>query len=364
MRKIIGCLVFTALAPVSQIALAQVQVVTSFSIIGDIAAQIGGDAVEVTDIVGPDQDAHVYSPSVADARALVTADLIVLNGLGFETWAEALVAGSGTSASIVTVTDALPLVLHNEEEEDHDEHGDHEDAEHHDEHEVHGHDDHEDHKDHDDHGHEDHGHEEHKDEGGHDDHEDHGKETMDAHAHHDHGEFDPHAWGAMVNAIVYAQVIRDALIAVDPDQATIYAANFNAFEAEGLLLRDGFAARIAALPADHRTVVTSHDAFGYLAEETGLRFLAPKGFNSASVANAGEVRELIETLRALPHAAVFVESLHNSALVDQIAAEANLVVSDQVLYSDALSGLGGPAGTYLDYYRHNLESILTALEAN
>lgn len=364
MNKIIGSLCFTALASVSQIALAQVQVVTSFSILGDIATQVGGEAVEVTDIVGPDQDAHVYSPSVADARAVATADLVILNGLGFETWAEALVAGSGTSAPIVTVTDALPLIIHSEEEEGHEEHGDeHKEHDAHDEHghedeghDEHGHDEHGDeHKEHDDH--EVHGHE---DEHGHDEH---GKEeNMEAHAHHDHGELDPHAWGAMANGIAYAAVIRDALISVDPENAEAYQANFAAFETAGTALRDGFAARIAALPADHRTVVTSHDAFGYMAEETGLTFLAPKGFNSASAANAGEVRELIEELRALPHAAVFVESLQNAALIDQIAAEANLNVSDQVLYSDALSGSDGPASTYLDYYSYNLDSILTALE--
>ncbi len=335
-------------------AWAELRAVASFSILGDIVAQVGGDLVEVTTIVGADQDAHVYIPNVSDARAVAAADLVFLNGLGFETWAADLVAGSGTAASIVSVAESLPLEIHSKEEEGHDDHDDHA-----------GHDDHDEHKDHDDHsGHDDHDeHKDHDDHSDHDDHDDHGEEEMDAHAHHDHGEEDPHAWGAMINAIAYADAVRDAFSAADPANAAAYEANFAAFEAEGLALRDAFLARIAALPADG-TVITSHDAFGYLAEETGLTFLAPLGLNSAAAASASEVRELIQQLKSLPNAALFVENITNSALIEQIGVETSITVNTTPLYSDALSGAEGPAATYLDYYRHNLETILAALEAN
>ena len=363
-RTIIGSLFLslTALAPLSQGAWAQVQVVTSFSILGDLAEQIGGEAIAVTTIVGPDQDAHVYSPTAADARAVATADLLILNGLGFETWAADLVVGSGTRAPIVTVANNLPLVLHGPEDEatheDHrdedkrDDHEDHEDHDGHDEHDDHKADDHDEHKDHDDHD-------------DHEDHKAHEENTFDAHAHaHDHGETDPHAWGAMANGIAYAAAIRDALVAFDPANGATYEGNFAAFEAEALTAKTTYAARIAALPADHRTVVTSHDAFGYFAEETGLAFLAVKGVNSASAASAGQVRDLIEQLRALPHAAIFVENIHNPALVQQIADETSFMLNEQALYSDALSAPDGPAATYLDWYSYNMETILTALESH
>jgi zinc/manganese transport system substrate-binding protein len=374
-KQITGSLFFTALASVSQIALAQVQVVTSFSILGDLATQVGGDAVEVSIIVGPDQDAHIYRPSVADARAVAEADLIVLNGLGFESWSQDLVAGSGTDARILTVTDTLPFVIHTEEEDGHKDEEAHED-EHHEGHDKHeGHDDqadahHDEHQeDHDD-DHKDAHHEAHEDthegapaDGHGDGHEQHSDDAAEFSAHaHDHGDTDPHAWGAVANGIAYAAAIRDAFSDLDPANADVFTANFAAFEAQALAAQQSFEARIAALPADHRTVVTSHDAFGYMAEETGLTFLAPLGLNTASAATASQVRDLIDQLKALPHAALFVENIVNPALVQQIADETGLAVGGQ-LYSDALSGPEGPAATYLEWYSYNMDSILTALEA-
>ena len=113
----------------------------------------------------------------------------------------------------------------------------------------------------------------------HDDHDDHDKEEMEAHAHHDHdhGEFDPHAWNAIANAIFYAGAIRDGLSAADPENANSYAENYEAYVARLQALKDTYSVRVNALPESHRVVVTAHDAFGYLAEETGLTFLAPKG---------------------------------------------------------------------------------------
>ncbi|MGB0785013.1 MAG: metal ABC transporter substrate-binding protein, partial [Alphaproteobacteria bacterium] len=93
-------------------ALADLKVVASFSILGDIVEHIGGDSVAVTTLVGADQDAHIYIPNVSDARSVARADVVFLNGLGFETWADDLVAGSGTSATVVSVAEDLPLELH------------------------------------------------------------------------------------------------------------------------------------------------------------------------------------------------------------------------------------------------------------
>src|SRR3954471_16392199 len=71
-------------------------VVATFSIVGDLVREIGGDRVAVTTLVGPDGDAHVYSPAPADSRKLAEAKLIVTNGLGLEGWIARLIASSGT----------------------------------------------------------------------------------------------------------------------------------------------------------------------------------------------------------------------------------------------------------------------------
>jgi zinc/manganese transport system substrate-binding protein len=85
----------------------RLRIVASFSILGDMVSEVAGDLATVSTIVGPDADAHVYRPSVADARAVAGADLIFVNGLGFETWAKTLIAESGTRAAIHVATEGI-----------------------------------------------------------------------------------------------------------------------------------------------------------------------------------------------------------------------------------------------------------------
>jgi len=86
--------------------------VASFSILADIVKSVGGTEVEVTSIVGPDSDAHTYSPTVSDARAVAKADIIFVNGLGFEGWVSDLIAASGNDApAIVATRQVSPLMI-------------------------------------------------------------------------------------------------------------------------------------------------------------------------------------------------------------------------------------------------------------
>lgn len=83
------------------------KVVATFSILGDLVRNVGGDNVAVTTLVGPDSDAHVYSPTPADARKIADAKLIFVNGLGFEGWLPRLVQSSGSKARIVTASNGI-----------------------------------------------------------------------------------------------------------------------------------------------------------------------------------------------------------------------------------------------------------------
>lgn len=86
--------------------------VASFSILADIVKSVGGTKVDVTSIVGPDSDAHTYSPTVSDARAVAKADIIFVNGLGFEGWVSDLIAASGNDAPAIVVTrEVRPLMI-------------------------------------------------------------------------------------------------------------------------------------------------------------------------------------------------------------------------------------------------------------
>jgi zinc/manganese transport system substrate-binding protein len=83
------------------------RVVASFSILGDLVAQVGGDRITLKVLVGPDQDAHVYQPTPTDAQQLTMAQLVVVNGLGFEGWIERLIKASGYRGPIIVATQDL-----------------------------------------------------------------------------------------------------------------------------------------------------------------------------------------------------------------------------------------------------------------
>jgi zinc/manganese transport system substrate-binding protein len=85
----------------------KINVVASFSILGDFAKNVGGDRVNVTTLVGPDSDVHVYTPAPADAKKIAGAKLVIINGLGLEGWLPRLVQSSGSKAAIVTATNGI-----------------------------------------------------------------------------------------------------------------------------------------------------------------------------------------------------------------------------------------------------------------
>ena len=96
-----------------------IDVVASFSILGDMVRQVGGDRVQVTTLVGPDGDAHVYQPTPADARAVAGTKLLVVNGLGFEGWMDRLTEASGYKGRVVTATAGIVPHQMEEAEEGH-----------------------------------------------------------------------------------------------------------------------------------------------------------------------------------------------------------------------------------------------------
>lgn len=305
-----------------------IPVVASFSILGDMVARIGGDHIALNTLVGPDGDAHVYQPTPADARAVSGADILFVNGIAFEGWIDRLVEASDFDGTqIVATAGIMPIAF----EDDHDDHDGH---------------------DHDEHAEGDHEHD-------HDDH-DHHDET--GHEGHDHGAFDPHAWQSLPNAIVYIDNIAAALAQADPANAATFYRNRAEFVAEIEALDAEIRATLEALPANRRTIVTSHDAFGYFAEEYGLTFLAPQGVSTEAEASARDVAELITQIRDQSIGAVFVESISDSRLLEQIASETDATIGG-TLYSDALSGSDGPAATYLDMMRHNLAMLTDALNS-
>jgi len=98
--------------PLSLHAADKLNVVTSFSILADLTREVGGDRIELTNLVDADADAHVYEPSPNDAKALLRADLIIANGLGFEPWLERVLASSEPKGKRINASaGVVPLML-------------------------------------------------------------------------------------------------------------------------------------------------------------------------------------------------------------------------------------------------------------
>lgn len=291
------------------------KVVASFSIIADFAKNVGGDRVDITTLVGPNGDAHVYEPKPADAAAVAAADVVLVNGLQFEGFLQRLVEASGTKAPIVELTKGGEVLKSAEEE---------------------------------------HHHEQESAEAG----QEHAHE--DAHGHHHHGEFDPHAWQSVHNAEIYVKNIADAFCAADAAGCDTYRTNAEAYDEKLEALDSEIKAAVAEIPQDKRIVITSHDAFGYFQHEYGIKFLAPKGVSTESEASAAEVAALIRQVKEDKASAIFVENVTNPRLAEQIASETGMKVGGE-LYSDALSDESGPAATYIEMMRSNVNTIKGAI---
>ncbi|NDP64963.1 metal ABC transporter substrate-binding protein [Polaromonas sp.] len=277
-------------------------VVASFSILGDLVRVVGGERVSVTTLVGPDEDAHVFEPKPADAKAIVQSRLLVVNGLGFEPWAQKLAKSAGyKGATVVASKGVKPRAMAGEA------------------------------------GHGDKG--------------------------HAHAENDPHAWQNPGNVVVYARNISAALSQADPAGSPVYQANTDAYVKELQALDAWAGAQFASIAADRRKVITSHDAFGYFGAHYGIRFLAPQGVSTDAEPSAKNVAQLIRQIQREKISAVFVENMSNPKLLAQISKDAGVGVG-QALYVDALSAAGGPADSYLKLMRHNVTQLAAGMKLN
>lgn len=284
------------------------RVVTGNTIVQDIAATIGGETVAATCLQQPGVDVHAYQPVPADVQRLAAAQVVVLNGLGFEGWFEGLAKEAGLTATVVIASRGItPLPMAS---------GGH------------------------DHGHHDHAHHDH----GHD------EKTVD----------DPHAFNAIANGVRYAENIRDALIAADQAGAAGYRTRAETYIAE-LRTADAWARKeFSTIPRARRKVVTDHDAMQYFAKEYGFTIVAPNTALVDSQPSAKDIAAIVAFIREQGVKTVFLEAGKSGKVIEQIAAEAGVRVGDR-LHVDGLGPAGSPAGTYIGAFRHNVTAILDGL---
>ena len=291
--------------------------VATYSILGDLVRQVGGDHIELTVLVGSDGDAHTYEPTPRDSIALTDARLVFENGLAFEIWFDDFYQGSKTEAKRVAVTrDIEPRRAGHADEDVHEhEHAEH--AEHSQEHEHH---------------------------------------------HHHHGEFDPHAWHDVRNVASMAKVIAEELIAADPAHAEDYRANCDAYVARLDELDTWIAEQVATIPQANRKLVMTHNAMGYFADRYGFEVITVMGSVSSEGGDpsAADMAKVIDQIKDADVRAVFVENMLSPDLTRRIAEDAGVKVIGS-LYSDALGPDGSDGDSYEKMMRHNVQTIVEAL---
>ena len=339
----------------------RVPVVATTNIVGDVVAQVGGDRLSLYVMLPPGADPHAFRATPRDARQVADAAVVFVNGAGLEAGFLGELIASAEPRLVVDLTAHLNLRammdVHGHEDE-------HEEGEEHDE-DEHDHDEDEHDEDEDEHGHDEDEHDEDEDEHGHD--EDEHDEDEDEHGHeedehgHAHGEFDPHVWMDPTLVAVWAEEIAEALAGVDPEHGADYAERAEALAGELHALDAWVRERVAAVPRDRRILVTDHDVFGYFADRYGFTVLDTiiTGFSTLSEPSARHLANLREAIAEHGVPAIFV-GLTVSSHVAQVIAD-DLGIEVVSVYTGSLSEPDGPAATYQDFIRTNVERIVAAL---
>lgn len=235
----------------------KLDVVATFSILGDFVKNVGGERVAVSTLVGANGNTHIYTPSPADARKLAEAKVIFVNGLGLEGWLDRLIQASGTKAPVIIATAGIKP-------------------------------------------------------------REKAAMTQVAHA---HGGVDPHAWQSPANAKIYVENIRDALIAADPAGRTTYEADAIDYNSRLDQLDRDVRSTISNVPAEKRLIVTDHRAFGYFEQAYDITFASPQGLSTEAEPSAQGMASIITSIRQSKAPAVFLENVTDPRLMQQIATE-------------------------------------------
>ena len=252
-------------------------VMASFYPYYDMARKIGGELVEVNQMVPDGVDPHSYEPSPRDLIQLEESHVFIYNGLEMEIWLEgALYLLEDSEARLIEAGELVELLPFGGNDDDHD----------------HGHD--------------------------HDHDHDHDDDDDD----HHHGDWDPHIWTDPMNMKTIAGELAAILSDLDPANASVYQENYDTYAAAIDELDE--ALKSLAENADQKIMLVSHSAFGYLAERYGFREIAVAGVNPHAEPNPGRLAELVRLAREYELEYIFFETLANPRTAEVLANEAGL----------------------------------------
>ena len=280
----------------------RLRVLTSFYPMYDFACKIGGDCIDVTNMVPSGTEPHDWEPSTNDLKNLEKADVFIYNGADMEPWADDLLVSRSDTLRVVEASENVELrTTDGEHEHAHE----HEDADHH------------------------------------------------------HGDFDPHVWLDPENAKIEMEAIRDTLCAADPKNSTVFQSNYEKYAAELDALDAEFREKLAPLP--NRTIVVAHEAFGYLCDAYGLTQVGIEGLSPDSEPDPGRMAEVIDFVREHSISTIFFEELVSPKVAEAIASETG-AQAKMLSPLEGLSDEQAAAGAdYFSVMHDNLAALMEAL---
>lgn len=295
------------------------QLYTTIFPLEDFAKKIGGEEVEVANLVPVGADAHTYEPTARAMIEVAEGDAFIYNGAGLEGFADKVIeALDGENVLIVKASDGIELIPG--DDHSHGEHG-HEEDDH-------------------DHSHEEHGHEE-------DDH------------HHHHDE-DPHVWLDPVLAITLAENIKDALVELRPDSADQFEANFEEVKAELEAIDQEFTSMMEE--ASLNTFIVSHAGYGYWEERYGLEQIGIAGLSPTNEPSQRQLQDIIELAEENGINHIFFEQNMTPNVAETVRNEVNA----DVLYLHNLEALVDEdvdnRDDYFSLMRRNIEALKVGLQ--
>ena len=298
----------------------QLQVAATTYPLAFFAEQVGGPEAKVVQMIPPGVEAHNWEPSPRDIVAIEQSNVFVFNGAGLEPWGERVAESlEGKSTIVVEATEGLELI----EASGEDDHGDDD-----------------------------------KDEQGGDDHGDDGDNEDE----HGNEGLDPHVWLSPTLAKLQVRHIANALAQADPNNRSRYERNAGELEDRLEQLREQFHSGLAQCRTNR--FITSHAAFGYLAEEFGLEQVSIAGLSPDARPNPARMAALSELVKEMGAKYIFYETLASPALSETLAQE----VGAETLALNPLEGLTPEevqAGSdYLSVMQENLANLREALECS
>jgi manganese/iron transport system substrate-binding protein len=331
------------------------QVVATVPILCDLTEQIAAETIELTCLLQVGADPHFYQATPIDAKAVADAEVVFYGGYNYEVGLMKLIETSDRRVPVFELAVPEPLMAqpHEHDHEHSDSEHDQEDAEH-DQHDndIHNHDQAATHS------HEEQDHEdlEHKHDGEHDDHGD---------GHDEHSELltaDPHVWQDAENGIAMVAVIKDELINLSPENASLYEQNAAQLTSELEQIDTWIKAQIATIPPQQRQLITTHQSMRYYAHAYGLTLSgALQGVSSEEQATPSQVKDLIDTIKTMQVPTIFAETTTNPRLLETVAQEAGAKVAAEKLWVGSLGAKGSDVDTYPKMLITNTRIIVEGL---